>query len=551
MDNNAGSSSSSLPSKGQDGAHFSIAVSEDRPSELEARGRQHHVQGDIHVRAGQWKQALRQFEKAVRYAPLQPNFNYTHGIALSRLGRRDEAIDAYRRELAVVPDHTFALAELGICLAQSGRTRDCIPLLLKALDANSGMPVAQFSLAVALLTENRSKEAIQAFGRTLALYGAYADAYRLRGLAYAMEGEHEKSSEDLHAAAALDSKNPRAVLSLGIELGKKERDLQGGLLLERAAKLAPNIAVPQYVFGQFLVLNRRYELGLDYIARAIKLDPRQAHFHFAQGFGLLGQGRVQEALASYRHAIKLDPGNIQMVGDMLFVLQHKPGITRAELLQAHQKWAALLRTDAPRSRLAFANDPDPKRKPRIGLVSADLHRHAVSHLVLRPLERLAALGYEVFCYKTDRRRPDDEFSERFKAFAKSWRDVSDLEEPALAALIEQQGVDILIDLAGHTSGNRLSVFAKRAAPIQLSWAGYVGTVGLDTCDGLIADPIEIPPAHDESYIEPVIRLPDCYVCYHPPLRAPDVGPLPFLETRTFTFGCFNRPAKLNTEVARA
>lgn len=520
-------------------------------SENEARGWKHHIQGDGYVHSGQWKQALRQFEKAVRYAPHLPNFNYTHGIALCRLGRLDEAIGAFRRELTIVPDHAFAQAELGICLAQTGHTRECIPHLIQALNRSPGMPVAQFSLGVALLTENRSREAIDAFDRTLGLHGAYGDIYRLRGLAYAMEGDNERSAEDLRAAAALDSKSYQALLSLGTQLGKKERDLQAGVLFEMAAKLAPNIALPQFVFGQFLLLNRRFERGLSFIDRAIKLDSRQANFHFAKGFGLLGQGRVEEALTCYRHAIKLDPNNTIMAGDMLFVLQHKPGITRSELLQAHMRWAALARPGAPRDRLSFDNDPDAARKPRIGIVSADLHRHAVSHLTLRAFERLAALGYEIFCYKTDRRRPDDEFSDRYKAFAKSWRDVSGLDDQALAALIAEHKIDVLFDLAGHTSGNRLSLFAMRAAPIQLSWAGYVGTVGLDTYDGLIADPIEVPSAHDEFYVEPVIRLPDCYVCYQPPPGAPEVGPLPYATTGTFTFGCFNRPAKLNTEVARA
>lgn len=112
-------------------------------------------------------------------------------------------------------------------------------------------------------------------------------------------------------------------------------------------------------------------------------------------------------------------------------------------------------------------------------------------------------------------------------------------------------VDIERAAMRHTAGNRLSIFAMRAAPVQVSWAGYVGTIGLDTYDGVIADPVEVPPSHDSSYVEPVIRLADCYVCYHPPLAAPDVGPLPFLRKNAFTFGCFNRPAKINVDVARA
>ncbi|TJW92303.1 glycosyltransferase, partial [Neisseria gonorrhoeae] len=141
-----------------------------------------------------------------------------------------------------------------------------------------------------------------------------------------------------------------------------------------------------------------------YVDRALAIDPLQAEHHVGRGFGLLGQGRIEEAVAAYRRAGELDPGSAGIAGTLLFALQHKPGVTRGELLREHQRWAMLYRPSAPLNRLAFANVPDPARKPRLGLVSADLHRHAVSFLVLRAFEALAALGYEICCYKTDSKR---------------------------------------------------------------------------------------------------------------------------------------------------
>jgi predicted O-linked N-acetylglucosamine transferase (SPINDLY family) len=219
------------------------------------------------------------------------------------------------------------------------------------------------------------------------------------------------------------------------------------------------------------------------------------------------------------------------------------------VLAAHKRWGRLYRPRTPHDRFLFPNDPNPQRPPRIGFVSADLHRHAAAFLTLPAIEQLARLGFPLYCYKTDRKRADDDFSERFKAASVAWQDVTDLDDPSLIRQIMSDGIDILFDLSGHTAGNRLGIFAQRAAPIQLSWAGYVGTVGLDTYEGVIADPVEIPPEHDDSYVEPVIRLPDCYVSYHPPKDPPDVGPLPCLTDGRFTFGCFNRPAKLNGQVA--
>lgn len=515
------------------------------------RAQELHQQGVAHARQDRWRQALRAFNEAARLAPEQSAFNYCKGVALCRFDRFDDAREAFMAELRVTPTHAPALAEVGTCFARTGRTRDGIPYLQEGLRLMPNMPLAQYSLGLALLTENRRKEAIDALDKSIGLDGAYVDAYRTRGLAYVMDGQFEKAVEDLQAASTIDSQNYKAILELGMNFGVAERNDQAARLFELAAESAPSVALPQYLYGHFLINHRQFERGLTYVERALAINPLQAEHHVARGFGFLGQGRVEEAVTAYRRAGDLDPANAGVAGTLLFALQHKPGVTREELLREHRRWGTLYRPSAPIDRLAFPNAADPARKLRLGLVSADLHRHAVSFLVLRAFEALAALGYEIFCYKTDSKRQDDDFSERYKAVSVAWRDVSAMDEPALGRQILEDRIDVLFDLAGHTAGNRLSLFATRAAPIQLGWAGYVGTVGLDTYDGLIADPVEIPPEHDASYMERPIRLPDCYVCYHPPANAPEVPPLPSANGGRFTFGCFNRPAKLNVEVGKA
>jgi predicted O-linked N-acetylglucosamine transferase (SPINDLY family) len=520
------------------------------PTDL-ARAQYLHQQGVAHAREERWRQALRAFNEAVRLAPDQPSFNYCKGVALCRFDRFDDARAAFMAEIRITPTHAPALAEVGTCLARVGRTRDGIPYLQEALRLLPNMPLAQYSLGLALLTEDRRNEAIEALDKAVTLDAGYAEAYRTRGLAHVMDGQFDKAVEDLQAASALDSQNYKAIIELGVNFGAADRTRQAGKLFEIAAESAPNVALPQFLCGQFLINHRVFERGLGYIDRALALDPLQAEHHVSRGFGLLGQGRVEDAVAAYRRAGELDPANAVIAGTLLFALQHKPGVTREEVLHEHRRWAQLYRPSAPLDRLSFSNAPDSMRKPRLGLVSADMHRHAVAFLTLRAFEQLAVLGHEIVCYKTDSKREDDDFSERYKAIAVAWRDVSGMNDETLQRQIHDDRVDILFDLAGHTAGNRLSLFAMRAAPIQLGWAGYVGTVGLDTYDGLIADAVQIPPEHDASYVERPIRLPDCYVCYHPPAKAPEVPPLPSANGGRFTFGCFNRPAKLNAEVGKA
>ncbi|HEY0330287.1 MAG TPA: tetratricopeptide repeat protein [Rhodopseudomonas sp.] len=503
-----------------------------------------------HARENRWKPALAAFREAVKLAPDQPGFHYALGAALCRFDRFDEAVVAFRKEVEISPGHGPAIAEIGTCLARTGRPQKGIPYLQQGLRLRPQMPLAQYSLGLALLAENRRSDAIAAFDAALALDASYGDAYRSRGLALAMDGQFDRAAEDLQAAGALDSKHAGAILELGVSCGRAGHEQQAGKLFETAARVSPDHALAQYYYGHFLINHRRYEQGLGHIARALDLDPLHAESHIGKAFGLLGQGRIHEAVTAFRRASELKPDSAEIAGNLLFALQHKPGVTKAELLAEHQRWAALYRKGDAHHRLLFANDPDPRRLPRLGLVSADLHRHAVAFLTLRAFEELAALGYPIVCYRTDQKRPEDDFSERFKAASVQWRDISQLDDAAAIKLVMDDGIDILFDLAGHTAGNRLGLFERRAAPIQLGWAGYVGTVGLDTYDGLIADAVEIPPEDDIHYAEPVIRLPDCYVSYHPPTPAPDVAPLPCLAAGRFTFGCFNRPAKLNEQLAQ-
>ncbi len=383
-----------------------------------------HEQGVALAKEDKWRQALRAFHEAVRLAPDQPNFNYCCGIALTRFDRFEEALEALHKEVRITPNHAPALAEIGTCLARTGRPREGIPYLQDGLRLRPGMPLAQYSLGLALLTENRRKEAIEAFSQAIAFDGGYADAYRSRGLAYVMDGQFEKSVEDLRAASTLDSKNYRAIIELGMNFGAGALEQQAGRLFQIAAETAPNVALPQYMFGHHLINHRQFERGLKYIDRAIEIDPLVAEHYVGRGFGFIGQGRIEEAVAAYRHAGTLDPKSAGIAGTLLFALQHKPGVTKAELLTEHKKWAALYRPSAPAERFLFANEPDPSRKPRLGIVSGDMHRHAAAFLTLRAFEQLAASGYEIYCYKTDRKRQDDDFSERYKAFARGWRDIS-------------------------------------------------------------------------------------------------------------------------------
>ena len=182
----------------------------------------------------------------------------------------------------------------------------------------------------------------------------------------------------------------------------------------------------------------------------------------------------------------------------------------------------------------------------MGFVSPDLGRHPVGYFLVRVLENLDKEHLETICY-SDRIVKDD-LTHRLQAAATQWRDVIGMSDQQLAEQIRADRIDILFDLAGHTAHNRLLVFARKPALIQVTWAGYVGTTGLKAMDYLLADRYEVPPGAERHYRERVLRMPEGYVCYDPPIYAPPVATLPALDRGQVTLGCFNNPAKITPQV---
>jgi protein O-GlcNAc transferase len=191
-------------------------------------------------------------------------------------------------------------------------------------------------------------------------------------------------------------------------------------------------------------------------------------------------------------------------------------------------------------------DRNPERPLTIGFISPNFRQHPIGHFVISPLENLDRDHFQVVCYSDGQAR--DGWTSRFQATSATWRDTGALTDAQLAEQIRADRIDILFDLAGHTAQNRLLVFARTPAPIQITWADYVGTTGLATMDFILADQYQVPGEAEPYYAEHVLRMPNGYVCYDPPSYAPAVSLLPALERRFVTFGSFNYRPKITTAV---
>ncbi len=314
----------------------------------------------------------------------------------------------------------------------------------------------------------------------------------------------------------------------------------------RALELKPDHIEALNNLGNALKAGGKLGEAIACYRRALELKPDFADAHNNLGNALRDGGDLDEALACYRRALELKPDYAAAHSNLLYSLQYRTGVTPSALAEAHAEYDR--RHAAPLYGVVARHEEirDPQGRIRLGFVSPDLARHPVGYFLVRVLENLDWDRHETVCYSD--RTVKDSLTHRLEAAATRWRDVHGMDHERLAEQIRADRIDILFDLAGHTASNRLLVFARKPAPIQISWIGYEGTTGLAAMDYLLADHLMIPPGSERHYRETVLRMPDGYLCYDPPETAPAVGPPPSLKQGSATFGSFNNPAKITPEV---
>jgi predicted O-linked N-acetylglucosamine transferase (SPINDLY family) len=287
----------------------------------------------------------------------------------------------------------------------------------------------------------------------------------------------------------------------------------------------------------------RFDDALAAYDTALRLRPGHVETHNNRGNALQAIARLDDALSAYDTALSLRPDYADAHSNKLLALHYGAFDARGAIAaQARAFGASVNRAGAPQ---AFANPPVPDRRLRIGYVSGDLRRHPVGYFLQSILRNHASDAVEVFCYSNNLK--DDDLTASFQSDADHWRRLRGLTDEAAATLIRADAIDILVDMSGHTALNRLPLFARRPAPVQVSWLGYFGTTGLTAMDYVLADRFVVPPGEDDAFTEQVWRMPGSYLCFMPPdmdvpVRSRDVqGPI--------TFGSFNNLAKLSSHTA--
>jgi predicted O-linked N-acetylglucosamine transferase (SPINDLY family) len=433
---------------------------------------------------------------------------------LQKQGLLEEARSEYQAVIAREPGHAEAHTNLGAILKTQGLYSAAEPHFRIAVASKPGCAIGYLNLGSLLLRQGRLAEAAASYRHAIELESGSAIAHRGLGQVLQTQNQLDDARSSYETAIRCDPANPESHRRLGY--------------LETIAG--------------------RFDDGIAAFRRALELQSDFALAHSNLAVALQSQGLLDEAIAEHRLAIQCDPHHAGLHSNLIYTLNFHPAYDAARLFDEHLTWAASHAESLTYPGLPHPNTRDAERRLRIGYVSPHFFDHAVNFFSQPILASHDHTRFEVFCY-SDVERIDDT-TRAIQKLADHWRDVKGRTDEDVAGQVRADQIDILVDLTGHISGGiRMLMFARKPAPIQVTYLGYQSTTGMTAMDYRLTDSYADPPEQtDPFHTERLERLPTSFFCYQPSSYAPPVGPQPAEHNGFITFGSINAFIKVTPQV---
>ncbi|CAA6605297.1 TPR repeat-containing protein [Rhodospirillaceae bacterium LM-1] len=429
----------------------------------------------------------------------------------------------------------YLLGGIAFALERPDEAEHCFRAVLDA-----GFQTAELflNLAEALQAQGKNDEAIAFFERTLAQDPKMTQAHQRLGLLLAQTGRYGEAA-DMLQKAFFQTPDASTANNLGAVLQKAERLAEAEAWYRQSLNIDPMHAKAQDNLGGLMQLEGRLSDAIECHEQAIAIDPSFASARVNLASAFMAEGRIKAAVAALRWAQVMEKNERAASQNFLMCLNYDETTDLDGLYLEHRRWGDYQEkriTVLPGVAKLGGKLPRPLR---LGLVSADFKRHSVAYFLEPLLEALNREEVQLYLYADVANQ--DEVTQRLKGCAHVWRDLMGMSDEQAAKLVRDDGVHILIDLSGHTAGNRLPMFVLKPAPVQASWLGYPATTGLSRIDWRITDALADP--QDGMSTERPMRLPG-FLCYRPDESAPQPSVSPALDNGFVTFGSFNALAKL-------
>ncbi len=459
----------------------------------------------------QYTEAKGYFEKILERNPNDPRSNCGYGMCLVRLYQYDEGLAYAQKAIDADPNNPSILYNYANVLKDAGRINDAEAYYKKAIDIKPDCIEALLGMGRMLTDCGRFEESKDYFEKVMKIDPQYYSAYSSRGI----------SCLKNNALGAVE-------------------------WFDKALDIKPDADDVWMLKGYALNILGRSQEAEQCLRKAIELNPNSAeHFQNLSNI-LVTQGKVADSLEAARQSLALNPTNHLVYSNILLYMHYLAQASREELWQMHSNYDKMYREKFyPKIPPQYANPRDPEKRIRVGLVSADFRRHSCAYFLDPLIRNYDRQKLEIIAYASV--KTPDIFTETIKGMCTEWRDILRFSNDQAAEIIKRDRIDILIDLGGHTADNRLPIFCKKPAPVQIAWLGYPDTTGLQCMDYRITDEVCDPPGTEKFSSERLIRFQGGFHCYGAFPDSPDVEESPVLKNGYITFGSFNNFAKASEE----
>jgi predicted O-linked N-acetylglucosamine transferase (SPINDLY family) len=504
--------------------------------------------GIAQLQQGELAQAEASFRRILKQDPAHADANHLLGLVALQRGRHELAIRLILQAIRANPAAALYHSNLGFALNGAGRLREALAACERATQLSPDMAEAHYNRGNALTGLGRLQEGLAAYERTIQFRPQHIDAHYAKGAAFACAGRPREAEHSFRRVLELNPRHVRACSNLAVVLASAGNYVEALAASERAIELAPNYANAHNCRANALRKLFRLEEALQAVDRAIALKPDDADAHYNRANMLLQAGMVEEADASFRRALELRPGDASLHSNLLFIQAARASQPCDQMLGALRQWDEVHGREGRRAVLPERRESvEGGRRLRVGYVSPHFHSHVVSFFFEPLLAAHDRSRFEIVCYASFLESRADAVTRRLRESAEHWHFVGDKDDAELARLVREDGIDILVDLTGHTADNRLKAFTYRPAPVQASYLGFFASTGLAAMDYWITDEVIHPQDTPERASEKVYRLPRCWVSYRPSEEAPAVSPCPNADENV-VFGSFSNLTKLTPAV---
>jgi predicted O-linked N-acetylglucosamine transferase (SPINDLY family) len=465
-------------------------------------------------RQGQSENARQVILKGISLNPNVADYHYYLGNLYGSEGAFDKAVDCYQRALSIQPEYVQVHFNLGNLFRKQDKLGDAQACYLKVISLKPDYAEAHFKLGNVLNDLGQLDGAVASYRRALEIKPDYAEAYYNTGI----------------------------ILK---ELGQ----LDGAVAsFRRALEVKPDYADVHSNLGAIWEQIGQFDAAMASCSRALEIKPDLVEARVVLGNALRDIGQLDDAVSSYRRTLEFKHDYEVAYNNLLFALNYHPDLGAEEIYQAYQEYDTQRCIPLRTTWRAHGNDKNPDRRLRVGYVSPDFRRHSCRFFLEPLLAQHDKTRVEVYAYAELSK--EDYMTARYKSYADHWIPTKGMGDAALAERIRSDGIDILVELAGHTAGNRLLAFARKPAPVSLSWLGYGYTTGLSAIDYYLTDETCVPAGSEGLFAEQPWRIATPAYVYRPSPDMGEAGSLPALQRGHITFGTLTRAVRINHRTIR-